>query len=65
MTGRRCPFGDPYCPCQDGDCCHYVDTPGSPAMPRPAAFWDFTVTETEREPDPVVERLVQQFGRTR
>jgi hypothetical protein len=31
----RCKFGDPYCPCQDGDACHYVDLPGSPAMKAP------------------------------
>ncbi len=30
-----CPFGDPYCPCPDGDACHYVDLPGSPAMTPP------------------------------
>lgn len=23
---RRCPYGDPYCPCQDGDACHYAPT---------------------------------------
>lgn len=27
-----CAFGDPTCPCQDGDACHYIDLPGSPAM---------------------------------
>lgn len=30
-----CPFGNPTCPCQDGDACHYVDLPGSPAMRPP------------------------------
>lgn len=29
---RKCAYGDPYCPCQDGDACHYVALPGSPAM---------------------------------
>ena len=33
----RCIGNDPYCPCQDGDACHYADMPGSPAMPLPAA----------------------------
>ena len=28
--------GDPACPCQDGDACHYVDLPGRPAMTPPA-----------------------------
>lgn len=32
---RECPFGDETCPCQDGDPCHYVDLPGSPAMEPP------------------------------
>lgn len=27
-----CIGNDPGCPCQDGDACHYVDMPGSPAM---------------------------------
>lgn len=27
-----CIGNDPYCPCQDGFACHYVDLPGSPAM---------------------------------
>ena len=26
---------DPLCPCQDGDACHYRDTPTSKAMPIP------------------------------
>jgi hypothetical protein len=32
-----CPFGDPTCPCPDGDPCHYVDLPGSPGMKPPVA----------------------------
>ena len=35
MSMKACPFGDPFCPCQDGDACHYRDTPNSPAMPPP------------------------------
>lgn len=35
MTTRRCPFGDLYCPCQDGDPCHYVVSGGTPAMAPP------------------------------
>jgi hypothetical protein len=27
-----CPFGDPTCPCQDGDVCHYVNDPLSETM---------------------------------
>ena len=31
-----CIGNDPACPCQDGDACHYIDLPGSPAMtPKP------------------------------
>lgn len=26
---RRCPHGDPTCPCQDGDWCHYEDDPAT------------------------------------
>lgn len=39
-TGQPCPFGDPYCPCQDGDACHYVSLPGSPAMTPPRNTFD-------------------------
>ena len=28
---RPCPHGDPSCPCQDGDPCHYEDDEGPPA----------------------------------
>lgn len=35
MDRKICAFGDPFCPCQDGLACHYVDLPGSPAMPPP------------------------------
>lgn len=24
-VAKPCPHGDPYCPCQDGGACHYVD----------------------------------------
>lgn len=34
-AGQPCPFGDLYCPCQDGLACHYVDLPDSPAMTPP------------------------------
>lgn len=30
-----CPHGDPLCPCQDGDPCHYEDTATTLAMPSP------------------------------
>lgn len=29
----ECKYGDPMCPCQDGDACHYEAYPGSPAVP--------------------------------
>lgn len=32
-----CPYGDPYCPCQDGDPCHYE---GDDAMKTPFE-WTF------------------------
>lgn len=37
-----CIGGDPTCPCQDGDLCHYVDDPvtGTKAMQiRPFEMW--------------------------
>lgn len=35
-TRPVCKFGDPACPCQDGDPCHYVATKETPAMSPPA-----------------------------
>ena len=35
VDAAACAFGDPTCPCQDGDACHYVDLPDSPAMAPP------------------------------
>jgi hypothetical protein len=29
----QCPHGDPCCPCQDGDACHYETYGDSPAWP--------------------------------
>jgi hypothetical protein len=43
---RGCPFGDPTCPCQDGDVCHYRDDPvtGTKAMiPPPRRLHKATV----------------------
>lgn len=51
MTHALCPFGDPFCPCQDGMICHYVDAPGSPAMSPP--------TEAEKA---AWARAAQQIG---
>lgn len=31
-SGRVCSHGDPTCPCQDGDVCHYEATEDTPAM---------------------------------
>lgn len=28
-TRVECAYGDPYCPCQDGDPCHYEPDPGA------------------------------------
>lgn len=30
-----CPYGDPLCPCQDGDACHYRETKRTHAMEPP------------------------------
>jgi hypothetical protein len=36
MSETRCIGGDALCPCNDGDACHYKDTPTTRAMPVPA-----------------------------
>lgn len=40
-----CNYGDPACPCQDGDACHYE---GENAMPPPTAFVLATALEAIR-----------------
>lgn len=34
---KTCPYGDPYCPCPDGDACHYEwdYERKTPPMPHP------------------------------
>lgn len=33
---KGCKYGDPYCPCQDGDSCHYEgENPMAPPAPLP------------------------------
>ena len=34
-TPQPCAYGDPYCPCQDGDACHYEWSGSSPPSPHP------------------------------
>lgn len=46
----ECKFGDPYCPCQDGDACHYVALPAMDGMPATKAM-----TPYQRLPYPAGE----------
>jgi hypothetical protein len=34
-----CVYGDPFCPCQDGDSCHYRPVGESEAWRPPDSFW--------------------------
>lgn len=36
---RGCLYGDPACPCQDGDLCNHRPYGDSFAEPPPASFW--------------------------
>ena len=40
---KRC--GDAFCPCQDGDVCHYVTYPGTPAMRLPVSLHEKNLRE--------------------
>lgn len=31
----ECPYGDPTCPCRDGDACHYEWAGDTPPWPHP------------------------------
>jgi hypothetical protein len=35
-----CPGNDPYCPCQDGDACHYKPLPALVALDAPVVSED-------------------------
>lgn len=37
MKPLPCPHGDATCPCQDGDSCHYKDTPARDGWPSTKA----------------------------
>ena len=41
-------FGDPTCPCQDGDACHYVAVGDSPAVAVPAEYAENAISALER-----------------
>src|SRR5205807_8097967 len=43
---NTCKYGDPFCPCQDGDTCHYE---GENPMKPPRGRHDPRTTETDRE----------------
>lgn len=43
MGERTCPHGDPTCPCQDGDGCHYEGVDAMPCSNRPWAAYDSTM----------------------
>ena len=45
-----CPFGDPYCPCQDAMACHYVAAEDSPALTRCTACGEAVPHECEVTP---------------
>lgn len=51
---RPCKYGDPHCPCQDGDLCHYEGpnpmSPESAAMERARYAWE-DIDEAHRRPD--------------
>lgn len=50
-AAEACKYGDPYCPCQDGDPCHYEgDNPMTPPavteLERFVAWWDEWTKDT-------------------
>lgn len=48
-NGLACRYGDPICPCQDGDMCHYE---GPDPMTPPTPESDSTGTTTQQNPNP-------------
>ena len=39
----RCKYGDPYCPCQDGDQCHYEGVGAWSPRTRPITRRDYVI----------------------
>lgn len=59
---RRCKFGDPLCPCQDGDSCHY-EGPDAWAVPKNLKTGGF-MTPAKQPPtynQPSMEDLANRF----
>lgn len=38
---HECKFGDPMCPCQDGDACHYLKYGKTEATPDPRVYGEW------------------------
>lgn len=55
----RCRYGDPACPCQDGDACHYEDVGDTKAMDVPPEYVRRAI-EWERER--IIRRLQSVAG---
>jgi len=53
-----CKYGDPTCPCQDGDMCHYKAGWVTKAMPVPAEYADAALAKKDEE----IERLRAALG---
>lgn len=45
----RCKYGDPSCPCQDGDACHYEPIDGTATMNVPARFVRTAMSQARAE----------------
>jgi hypothetical protein len=64
VTATLCPFGDPFCPCQDGAmACHYVGLPGSPGMAPPTdgerAAWARALADLELHRQPAKSNYLE------
>lgn len=71
---KACPYGDPACPCQDGDSCHYEDTVDTQAMAPPAphaeavrvleeAWWRGRLSATARQGEWAGPELRERCGK--
>ena len=51
----KCKYGDPLCPCQDGDACHYEGD--NPMTPPPIAALKSRIAALEAEQDALRQKL--------
>ena len=60
----KCKYGDPFCPCQDGDQCHYEGEKPMKETKHTPGPWNHSICETcwnARNPEREAIKLREEF----